>query len=133
VGAFGVMAIAMQLIAKVVLLAELAAAPPYIALLLVPAWARWGPLVWSLIVPPLAPGSGERFASRIAPAAVAIEGVALAAVSLWLAPALLAALLVVPAVAAYWHYRVGGVTGDCLGAGIEVTETLLLLALVLAR
>jgi adenosylcobinamide-GDP ribazoletransferase len=46
-------------------------------------------------------------------------------------PMLLAALLVIPAIAAYWRYRVGGITGDCLGASVEVTETILLLLIVL--
>jgi adenosylcobinamide-GDP ribazoletransferase len=132
IGAFGVMAIAIQLIAKLVLVAELASAPPYVALLLLPAWARWGPLVICLVVPPLAAGSGERFAWRLNPAVVASEGLALAVVSLIFAPALLAAVVVVPVIALYWRWRLGGITGDCLGAGVELTETLLLLALVVA-
>jgi adenosylcobinamide-GDP ribazoletransferase len=38
---------------------------------------------------------------------------------------------VIPAIAAYWRYRVGGITGDCLGASVEVTETILLLLIAL--
>ena len=37
----------------------------------------------------------------------------------------------VPLVAAYWRRRLGGISGDCLGASVEVSESLLLLALVL--
>jgi adenosylcobinamide-GDP ribazoletransferase len=33
---------------------------------------------------------------------------------------------------AYLKRKLGGMTGDCLGAGIEVCESLLLLALVVA-
>ncbi len=127
IGAFGVMAIALQLIAKVVLLAQIAGAPALVALVLIPAWARWGPLVWSAAVPPLAEGSAARFGAEINRTATAVEGLVLAVVSLWLAPVLLAAMLIVPAIAVYWRYRLGGITGDCLGASIEVTETLLLL------
>ncbi len=65
VGAFGVMAIALQLIAKVVLLHEIAGPPALAALVLIPAWARWGATVWSAAVPPLATGTGERFAWHI--------------------------------------------------------------------
>lgn len=132
VGAFGTIAIATQLIAKLVLLAALAGPWSLAALALVPAWARWGAQVWSLAVPPLAKGTGERFSWRISRPVVIAQGMALAVVSAWAAPALLAALLIVPAVALYWRVRLGGITGDCLGASIEVTETLLLFCVVIA-
>ncbi len=132
VGAFGAMAIGLQLIAKLVLLAEISGLPALFALALVPAWARWGPLVWSLAVPPLASGSGERFSWQISWPMAAAQGLVLALLSLWLAPVLLGALLVVPAIAVYWKLRLGGITGDCLGAGVEITETLLLLLVAVA-
>lgn len=132
IGAFGVMAIGLQLIAKLVLLAQMSNPAALAAVALVPAWARWGPLVWSLTVPPLAAGSGERFGWRIDPTTAAIEGLVLAALSLWLAPVLLGALLIVPAITLYWRARLGGITGDCLGASIEVTESLLLLMIAVA-
>jgi adenosylcobinamide-GDP ribazoletransferase len=47
------------------------------------------------------------------------------------APPTLLALIVVPIIAFYWQWRLGGMTGDCLGASIEVTETLLLFACAL--
>ena len=47
-------------------------------------------------------------------------------------PPLLVALALVPLIGAYWRRRLGGISGDCLGASIEAMETLLLLALVLA-
>ncbi len=132
VGAFGVMAITLQLVAKLVLLSELAGSRTLVALILIPAWARWGTQVWSLAVPPLASGSGERFSWQINRGVVVVQGIVLALLSVWLTPALLGALLVVPALAAYWRLRLGGITGDCLGASVEVTETLLLLLAVVA-
>ena len=132
VGAFGAMAITLQLIAKLVALAELAGTPAWPALVLVPAWARWGTLVWSLTVPPLASGSGERFSWQISRPTVAVQGLVLVLASAWLAPILLVALLVVWAITFYWRYRLGGITGDCLGASVEMTETALLLAVALA-
>lgn len=138
IGAFGVIAIVLQLMAKLVLLATLVSlagldeAPFVPALLLVPAWARWGTLIWSLMVPPLATGSGERFSWSVDWPVAAVEGVLLGILSLWLAPSLLLAFLIVPAIAFYWLGRLGGVTGDCLGASVEVTESLLLLVLVVA-
>lgn len=132
IGAFGVMAIGLQLIAKLVLLAELTTGPAVLALLLVPAWARWGTLLWSLAVPPLAGGTGERFSWQISRPLMVVQGLVLALLSLWLAPVLLGALVVVPALAVYWKLRLGGITGDCLGASVEVTETVLLLLIAVA-
>jgi adenosylcobinamide-GDP ribazoletransferase len=129
IGAFGVMAIALQLIAKLVLLAQVSGVASLAAIALVPAWARWGALVLSLTVSSLAAGAGERFSQRIDARVVAGEAVVLGVVSLWLAPALLATFLIVAAMAAYWRHRLGGINGDCLGASIEVSETLLLFLL----
>ncbi|MCZ7594764.1 MAG: adenosylcobinamide-GDP ribazoletransferase [Hyphomicrobium sp.] len=132
IGAFGAMAITLQLIAKLVLLAQIASPPALIPLILVTAWARLGAPVWSLAVPPLAAGSGERFSWQIDARVVAAEAAVLTLLSAYFAPVLLGALVVIPAIAAYWRYRLGGLTGDCLGASVEVTETILLL-LIAAR
>ncbi|KWT65175.1 Cobalamin synthase [Hyphomicrobium sulfonivorans] len=128
-GAFGAIAIGLQLIAKLVLLAEVATQAGFMPLILIAAWARLGPPVWSLAVPPLATGSGERFAWQIDPRLIAAEAAALTLITVWFAPVLLAALLIIPSIALYWRWRLGGITGDCLGASIEVSETLLLLLL----
>ncbi|MFD0987045.1 adenosylcobinamide-GDP ribazoletransferase [Methyloligella solikamskensis] len=132
IGAFGVIAIVLQLMAKLVLLAALTGPEFLPALILVPAWARWGPLIWSLMVPPLASGTGERFSWSIDWQVAGIAGIILGIFSLWLAPSLLLAFLIVPAISIYWQVRLGGVTGDCLGTSVEVTESLLLLVLVVA-
>lgn len=130
VGSFAVIAIALQIAAKLVLLAALPMTSAIWALLLIPAWARWGPLVWSRMASPLGPGLGARFASGIDGWPAVVWGVALVVASAWVAPYLLSALVVVGAIGCYWRWRLGGITGDCLGASIEVTESLLLLALV---
>jgi adenosylcobinamide-GDP ribazoletransferase len=130
IGSFGVIAIGLQLLAKFSLLASLSAGPNLWALPLVPAWARLGTLVWSYAVPPLREGLGERFSWSIDRRAIAAHGVALAAASAWLSPALLAALAIIPGIALYWRQRHGGITGDGLGASVEVTETLLLVVLI---
>jgi len=151
VGTFGVVAIALALAAKLVLLALVAghvaplvdaiwiagvadAAPaavpalavPVAALALIGAWARFGAVVWSQTLPPLAPGSAERFAWRARRASLVAWAAALLAAAAWLFPPLAAAPL---AIALWWVFlrrRLGGVTGDCLGAGIEVSEIALL-------
>lgn len=96
---------------------------PAALLVLVPAWARLGALDWITTVPPLASGSGERFAWAVPRAVVYAWLIALGALSAWLAPAALAAIPCILGWRWYLQYRVGGQTGDCLGAGIEVVET----------
>jgi adenosylcobinamide-GDP ribazoletransferase len=128
-GVFGVTALLLQLVSKLVLLMLLAQAGLFWPLILIPAWARLGPLLWARL-PPLKPGLGERFAWNIGLKSVGLWMVLLAAASV-AAPALLVAPLLILAWRAYLLARLGGMTGDALGAGVEWLETGLLLALVL--
>lgn len=131
-GVFGVVTLVMQLLLKFVLLTELAASPLWLGIVLVPAWARWGTLWLIRLLPPLhGAGLAERFSWQLSVRAVWLWALLLAAVTAFVAWPLLLTLLLVPLVAAWWRKRLGGISGDCLGASIEVTETLLLLALVL--
>ncbi|MDC7702274.1 adenosylcobinamide-GDP ribazoletransferase [Vogesella indigofera] len=173
-GSFGVMSMAMQLIAKLVLLmlvlkfalAEAGVSPDALTspdalrlsglpdlsgraggisggmialaanlapLLLVPAWARLFTVAWSATLPSLAAGSGERFAWRTHWPSFWLSAALLAAATYWLAPVLLLAPLAGLWWWAYLKRKLGGMTGDCLGAGIELCESLLLLALVVGR
>lgn len=133
VGSFGVLALGLALLSKLVLLHGLAQQPSanVAVLILVPAWARLGAVAWSACLPPLAPGSGERFAWRTHWPTFWAAVVGLAAASAWAAPVLLAAPLVLAGWGLYLYRRLGGITGDCLGAGIEVSETFLLLLALL--
>lgn len=131
-GVFGVVTLIMQLLLKFVLLTELAVSPGWFGIVLVPAWARWGTLWWSQRVPSLhGDGMAERFSWQLSMHWMWLWAALLALVSVFCAWPLLAALLIVPLVAVYWRRKLGGISGDCLGASVEVTETLLLLALVL--
>jgi len=131
VGSFAVVAIAVQIVAKLVLLAHIADGAKIWALVLIPAWARWGTLVWSRSLPPLKAGLGRRVSQCVSWGGIAIWGALLGGVSALVAWQALAALIVVPLIALYWRNRLGGVSGDCLGAGVEVAETMLLLAFAL--
>ncbi|MGK2909550.1 MAG: adenosylcobinamide-GDP ribazoletransferase [Sphingobium sp.] len=130
VGSFGVVAIVLQLLSKLVLLDMLIDLRAFGPLVLVPFAARIGPLVWTWWLIPLHHGLAARFRSAIGPVNLAIWAAALAAAS-WFAPA----LLVMPLFVLWWGWYVrrtmGGISGDGHGAGIELIETGLLLGVII--
>lgn len=128
-GVFGGTALVMQLLAKLVLLMLAVKAGAYIALILAPAWARWAVLIWSRLSS-IKPGLGERFAWRVTVAPILFWAAVLIGASLK-APALYAALVIVVAWRVFLIRRLGGMTGDALGAGVEWMETGLLLCVAI--
>lgn len=133
IGSFGAVSIALQLIAKLVLLQALVASGGFAAIALVPLAARAGPLVWSRWLPDLHKGLASRFRGAVRPLDLACWSLAIIAASL-ASPS----LLVTPLLLFGWGWwitaKLGGISGDGHGAGIEVAESLLLLAaLVIAR
>jgi adenosylcobinamide-GDP ribazoletransferase len=139
IGSFGAIALVVAIAAKLVLLAVLLRGRPDLAglaadLALIAAWARFGAVLWSRSLPPLAPGMAERFVwrtSRFELWAWAIV-LGLAGGALGRYAVTLAAPLALGAWWLYLRYRVGGMSGDCLGAGVEATEIALLAVLVVA-
>lgn len=130
VGAFGVIALVSQLLAKLVLLMLLARMELFWAVLFVPAWARLGVLVWARL-PPIKAGMGERFAWRCPGWSIALWCAALLPTGL-MSPALWLAPLLMLLWRSYLLSRLGGMSGDALGAGVEWLESGLLSALVLS-
>ena len=130
IGSFGVVAIALQLAAKLVLLHLLL--PDYWpAIIATPFAARIGPLVWARWLVPLRPGGlGATIVDAVRLRDVVGWTAALAAASALLPP-LLAVPVAVAVLGIWFDRRVGGVTGDVHGAGIELTETAALLAFVI--
>lgn len=127
VGSFGVIALVLQLVTKLVLLHWLLALDlPWLVLVLIPAWARWAAAGWTLWLPPLKPGLGERFAWRGNRVGWAVGGLALAAASAAVPPAF-AALIPALLWGVWLRRRLSGYTGDLLGAGIEGCESAALL------
>jgi adenosylcobinamide-GDP ribazoletransferase len=130
VGSFGVVAIVLQLMAKLVLLHALSGA--WLVLVLVPFAARVGPLAWARWLPALKPGLGEAVARAVRPRDLWGWALVLAGACVG-APALVAAPLLILGIGLWLRQRLGGVTGDAHGAGIELVETGLLLALVIGQ
>lgn len=133
VGSFGVVALVAQLATKLVLAMLLARMDTgWGVWILLPAWARLGAVYWSGSMPPLAAGGqAERFGWRTHWPSFWLSFAALAVASAWCAPALLVAPLLWLAWRRILMVRLGGVTGDCLGAGVELTESGLLLSVLL--
>jgi adenosylcobinamide-GDP ribazoletransferase len=129
-GTFGVVSIVVVMLLKAGALAMLTTHALW-AVPLMAAWARLGTLAWGRWLKPLKAGHGEQFAWQISPGWIAFWTVALLVASAAVAPVLCAAPLVIGAWGAWLKARLGGMTGDCLGAGVEVTETALLLLVAL--
>ncbi len=129
-GTFGAVSLLLQLASKLVLLMLLARSGQYWALLLIPAWARWGALLWARL-PSLKPGLGERLGGQVTRTLLWGWGLLLMVGSTCV-PVLWGVPLLMLAWRKFLLSRAGGMTGDLLGAGIEVTESLALLLVVTA-
>jgi adenosylcobinamide-GDP ribazoletransferase len=128
IGSFGVVAIVLQLLVKLVLLHALLPGH-WLALLLVPAVARLAPLIWARALPPLkSNGLGASIAGATRGRDVGGWLLLLLGAAV-MTPALLAGPLLIGALFLVFKRRVGGVSGDVHGAGIELVESGLLLVL----
>lgn len=131
-GSFGAVAIGLQLLVKFVFLNGLIKAGALSAIVWVPLAARIGPLLWTLWLPDLHTGLASRFRLAVKPVHLVIWAVILLAAAL-LSPSLLVTPILLGAWGAWLRRKLGGISGDGHGGGIEVSESgLLLAALVLA-
>jgi len=134
-GAFGVIAIVLVLGAKVAAVASLPPELRWRSLILAPTLGRLAPLVLAGCCPPArAAGAGHAFALAIGPRALAVAATVtvLAALLLtgpWGVVLVALVALATGAFAVYLRARLGGLTGDCLGALVELTEAGVLIGL----
>lgn len=131
VGSFAVVAIGLQLVAKLVLLRLALTDGLVAAVALVPFAARIGPLWWTRCLPSLHQGLAARFRDVPLGGALALWGLLLA-LACWWSPALVVAPLLILGWALWIARRIGGISGDGHGAGIELIESGLLVAAILA-
>jgi adenosylcobinamide-GDP ribazoletransferase len=137
VGSFGVLAIALALLARFVLLSNIP--PPRLDRYLVSGLVacRWTALPLAFFLPAAREegGQGARIAGQITAFSLvmgtlltlAIVGVALGRKAWWV---MLAASVITGASGAYYRRRIGGVTGDCLGATNQLAEVAVYFAAV---
>jgi adenosylcobinamide-GDP ribazoletransferase len=129
VGSYGAVAVAVAVVLKVGTLAALAPGDVVRALVVGHVVARWSslPLIWWFPYVRETPGTGKPFAASVTPgrlaagtavtiliAAVAVGGQAF--------PVLAIGAIVVAACGRYFKARIGGITGDCLGAANQLVE-----------
>jgi adenosylcobinamide-GDP ribazoletransferase len=136
IGSFGVLALTLDLLTKVAALAALTSSGLVLAAVAAGAASRATAPVLAVALPPARPGgSGAEFARRAGPAAagaaVALALLVAVAAAGWTGVAICATAAAVATVVGLGaRTRFGGVTGDVLGAGVELAETAGLLAAV---
>ena len=133
VGTFGAAGLALLLLGEIAGLAEIPPPVRWRVLLAAPTIARAAPPALArLLVPARAEGQGAAFMATVgglaAPLAVAVALIA-AVATLGSAGLAAAALSLLAAAGSAWFVarRIGGVTGDVLGAAVEVAELTVIL------
>jgi len=127
IGSFGVVTIVGQMLAKLVAL-HVIGIVAWWPLILVAGVARAGPLVWARLLQPLRPGGlGAAVSEAVRSRDLLGWGLLLLLASVAV-PALIVAPVLILGFAAWLNRKIGGITGDAHGAGIELVETGVLLA-----
>lgn len=134
VGAFGVVGLILFLMLEIAALVELDPAVRWRALLVAPVVGRaMPPLIARALAPARADGQGATFRAGLSTGGVLVAlGIAVVAAGAGLGLggglALLAAGLAALGLAWFLARRLGGITGDVLGASVEVGELVVLLS-----
>lgn len=142
VGSYGALALALAVIARVAALASLAEISPWrvtAALVAGHVLGRWSslPLIYRYEYARESSGKSKPFAAgvtgpRLAAGTVLTVLIAGTALGLLAIPALLVAALVTALAGRYFRRRIGGITGDCLGAANQIVELATYLCLAAA-
>lgn len=137
VGALGVVALVMVLLLKYLSLYHVPAAHKSAALLLMPAAGRWMQVVLAALCPYVRSegGTGGAFVDQVGERELLLGSVTLLVAALVLFGVKGVAFMVLLGVGAlllwrYFEHRLGGVTGDVLGAATEISEVLALLLIL---
>ncbi|HEX3644645.1 MAG TPA: adenosylcobinamide-GDP ribazoletransferase [Vicinamibacterales bacterium] len=129
IGSFGALAIGGSLLARFVFLTSLPAGDFHRVLLAGQVLGRWAMVPLAYWLPPARndQGQGARLARKTSTSTlVAATALAVIPVSFAGGPAAMAMIVAAGGVAAvtgaYYRRRIGGITGDCLGATCQLTE-----------
>lgn len=136
VGAMGAIALVMALLLKYLALHAVPADIKGAALVFVPAAGRWTPVFLAALSPYVRPGGGTgAFSDHVGVREVLIATVTVTVAALALfgiGGLFLLPLLALAAAGLFFYFRqkLGGVTGDVLGASVEIVEVLTLILLL---
>jgi len=130
IGSFGVLGLICLTVSKLVLLKLLIDLDAWWGVVLIPVWARLGVLFWCSL-PSLTNGFGARLHAIDISHQRNIYVLGMMFVTLILQPSLWLAIGVIYMWYAFLKYRIKGMNGDCLGAGIELSEIALLIILLI--
>ncbi len=134
IGAFGAVGLILFLLLEIAALAELNPALRWRVLLAVPAIGRATPALLSLCCPAVPGGQAAAFGAGVQLSAVLLglavaAAIAVGALGASGLVALVVGCLVSLALGRFFTSRLGGITGDVLGAGVELAELAALLTL----
>jgi adenosylcobinamide-GDP ribazoletransferase len=134
IGAFGAVGLILFLMLEIAALAELAPALRWRVLLVVPAIGRATPALMSVCFPAVPGGQGAAFGESVQRSSVLVglavaAAIAVATLGASGLVALVVGCLVSLAVGRFFTTRLGGITGDVLGAGVELAELAALLTI----
>ncbi|MDQ6974711.1 MAG: adenosylcobinamide-GDP ribazoletransferase, partial [Mariprofundaceae bacterium] len=129
IGSFGVMSLILLVTAKLILLKILLSHGVLWSVILIPIWARVGVFFW-LQLPALTQGFAAAIQTVDSRKLAFSWCVSLMILSLFFPANLWLSPLIVWLWQWFLHHVLHGMNGDCLGAGIEVCEVLLLCLLL---
>lgn len=133
IGSYGALAIAGSLVARTTLIAELAPVQTVTYIICTECLSRWTVLPLAYVLSPArtegaAPGQGARIAGRLPTFGIVASTLFCLAITVsllhaeWWRP-WIACILVTAMSAVYFQRRIGGITGDCFGAVIQISAT----------
>lgn len=136
IGAFGALALILATLLKYTLLVSLERWAVVRCLVVAQTLCRWVAVPLAYVVPPARPdGLGSGFSRQVGRLEILVSTVLAVSIGAWLYRWQLGTIVAAPLVSvflfgAYCRRRIGGVTGDCMGAAIEIAEVSIYLAVV---
>ncbi len=129
IGSYGALAIGLSLLARFAFLSNLPIASFHGVLLAAQVLNRWAtlPLAYWLPAARNKAGQGARMAKKMSTASLVISTACMVIIvsaacglaAIWM---IAVACGVAALTGLYYHRRIGGITGDCLGATVQITE-----------